>query len=169
METKRSLFFKGILIALIIAVVVRQYITYRVAPDLDVQQLSLTTLDGTPVDLDSYKGKALFLNFYATWCPPCNAEMPALEEMKQILGTEQMVYLAISDEDPRKIESFKQKHGSSFAFVRSSIPLGEFGVNTIPTTFILNADNKVVLDEVGGLNWSSERIINKIRDKADLQ
>lgn len=168
METKRSLIFKGILLALIVGVVIRQYIKYRVPPDMDMATLELVDLSNKPINLSSYQGKALFINFYATWCPPCNAEMPALETMKQTIGTDKMVYLAISDEDAGRIGKFKNEHGSSFLFVRSQKLLKDYGIHTIPTTYIVNTNGEITYDKVGGMDWAAEDNLNLIKEKAGI-
>lgn len=164
----RKKFFQGILIALILAVVVREYIKYRVAPDMDLQQLVLVTSDGSPVDMATYNDKPVFVSFYATWCPPCNQEMPTLEAMKQAIGDD-MVFLAISDEHPTKVNAYKERHQSTFEYLISTQPRDSMGIHTIPTTYIFDKEGKVVFDHVGVKNWSAEKNLQMIRKVAGLQ
>lgn len=164
----RKLFFQGILIALILAVVVREYIKYRVAPDMELQQLALATTDGSPVDMEQFKGKPVFVSFYATWCPPCNEEMPELEAMKQAIGDD-MVYLAVTDEHPTKVLQYKKRHNSSFEYLISMQPRDSLGVHTIPTTYIFDREGKPVFDHVGIKHWSAEDNLQMIRKVAGLQ
>lgn len=164
----RKLFFQGILIALILAVVVREYIKYRVAPDMELQELVLTTTEGIPVDMAQFSGKPVFVSFYATWCPPCNEEMPELEAMKNAIGND-MIFLAITDEHPTKVLNYKQKHNSSFQYLISMQARDSIGVHTIPTTYIFDKDGKAVFDHVGVKSWSTEENLAMIRKVAGLQ
>lgn len=164
----RKKFFQGILLAIIVAVVVREYIKYRVAPDMELYQLKLYTTEGEAIDMEQLKGKPMFVSFYATWCPPCNQEMPLLEDMKTAIGDD-MIYLAVSDEHPQKILQYKEKHGSSFDFVIVDAQRSSLGVNTIPTTYIFDKDGQVVFDHVGIQNWSSESMVSKIKKLTGIE
>lgn len=148
---------------MIVGVVVRQYIKYRVAPELTLDELELVDVYGEPVDLTQYKGKTIFLNFYATWCGPCHAEMPDLENMRKQLGNEDFIFMAISDEAPKLIQAFKNKHQSGFLFLQSTKSREELGVHTIPTSYIIDKTGKLAYKNVGVEDWDSPEMLQSIK------
>jgi len=156
---------KIITILIIIAVagfVIRQYIKYRVAPDIDLGALHLFDMQGKPVSLSAYKGKPLFINFYATWCPPCNREMPELELLKQTLQKDSIVFLAISDENPALVQGFIHRSSSSFTFLQTSEHRDQYGINTIPTTYIFSSKGAQLFHTIGVEDWNNPKMVNKI-------
>ena len=107
------------------------------APDL-----SLTTLDGKTVTLESLKGKTVLLDFWATWCPPCRVDAPALDKLHQRYGKD-LVILGISmGEDRGTVEGFLKKNPHAFAMALSSendLPR-QYDVEALPTYMIVDAD-----------------------------
>ena len=71
------------------------------------------TLQGEAVNFESHKGKVVFLNFWATWCPPCVAEFPAIEDLYTQYGNE-VEFILISNESASVVESFVQKERNNF-------------------------------------------------------
>src|SRR5687768_954104 len=112
------------------------YYKYRVAPDVKVVDLPISELDGSPVDPQLYKGKTLFVNYWATWCGDCLREMPSIEQAYQQCDTNKVVFLMISDEAPERILNFLAKHHYPMKFVRLNKRTQELGVNTLPTTYV---------------------------------
>ena len=116
---------------------------------------TLTTLDGKEVSLSDYQGKKVVLNFWATWCPPCKAEMPHMQNYYEDMAEQEnveilAVNLTSSDVGLDKVELFKEDYGLSFP-----IPLDEEGnvgktyqAITIPTTYMIDTtgtiQNKIV-------------------------
>lgn len=162
-ETPRSIFFKGIIVVMILGVLVRQYIKYRVAPELKTTDLELVDIDGQIIDLKQFEGKTIFINFFATWCGPCHAEMPDLENMRRQLGNEDFVFIAISDESPQLIQNFKNKHQSGFLFAQSKKNREELGVHTIPTSYIVDKNGNVTYKNIGVEDWDSAEMLKTIR------
>lgn len=142
------------------------YQKYRVAPKLDFSEMQLRTPEGQPVDLSRYKGKVLFLNFWETWCGPCVQEMPTIENAKQQLDTSRFVFIAVGEEDPAKIAAFRDKYGYSFLFLVSPKKFQEMGINAYPTTYIYNSEGKLELTRIGGVDWSSPEMVERIRGMA---
>lgn len=128
-----------------------------------VNAIVLRNLDDQSIDLASYKGKTIFLNFWATWCKPCIKEMPSIENAKQILSNENFVFLAASDESFDKIRKFKEKHDFTFLFVRLESGLETLNIYSLPTTWVFNPDGEIVLNEVGAKAWDSAQEIEKLR------
>ncbi|RMD72446.1 MAG: purine-nucleoside phosphorylase, partial [Bacteroidetes bacterium] len=107
--------------------------------DERLQRVRLTDLEGRPIDLRRYHGKAVFLNFWATWCRPCLTEMASIEQLRQELDPADIVFLAASDEDAATIEAFRKSHPEfGFEFVRLEVPFIDVFVVSLPTTFLIS-------------------------------
>ena len=115
---------------------------------------------GQPVNLDSFKGKVVVLNFWATWCPPCIAEMPALDKLQSDLGGKDFTVIAIStDRDGiKKSAPFYRRAGiknlALYNDKRGSL-LDAFGAKNLPITLVLDRDGRVVGRIEGAANWDS--------------
>jgi thiol-disulfide isomerase/thioredoxin len=117
--------------------------------------LKLHDLKGAPHSLEDYRGKPVLLNFWATWCVPCAAEMPLLNEMqKQYQGKVLFIAASIDDEDMKsQIEAFIKKHqGEALTVMMGATldSLDDFGVNQgMPGTVFIDAEGKIV-DRITG-------------------
>ena len=148
--TKRWIFPLSLI--LVLCVVFFMYSRYHVAPGINVDQLSLSGLDGQPVKLQNYKGKKIALCFGASWCPNC------LEEMQDINAVKDKEYsdvdvIIISDEPIEKIRDFKEKKGYPFTFLKLNVPFNTIGIHSIPTSYIVNRNMEVTKESVGYIDW----------------
>lgn len=132
--------------------------------EVSPQTLSLTDLEGNPIKLSDLKGKAVFLNLWATWCRPCLMEMPAIEKAYQELKDEGYVFLAASYEDTEKISEFASKQDFTFPFVHLQTDMQALGVQSIPTTYIYNEDGAVVARIIGTREWDSPEVLAKLKE-----
>lgn len=123
-------------------------------------QMSFKDLKGQEFDFASLKGKVVFLNFWATWCPPCVAELPAIQELYDLYkGNSNVAFLLVSGEAPEVIQKFITKNGYTFPVYLQSGKLPRiFSTSSIPTTFVISKIGKVVIREVGAVNWAGERM-----------
>ena len=145
------------------AVGVYLFYTYRVPPKLQPQEWQLTNLNGKEVNADLWQGKPVVINFWATWCGTCLQEMPKLNKAAPELFKEGFNIVCISDEDPAKLNRYQNKTGYPFLFLHSKVPLTEYGVHSYPTTYILNANNRVIVQRAGSiLPFDDERFIERI-------
>ena len=121
---------------------------------------------GAVVSTEELKGKVVFINFWATWCPPCIAEMPSLNELyKQFRDDERIVFLFINeDEDMGKAVTFLAKKGYAMPMVTlaGGVPSGIYS-GTLPTTVILDKEGNIVFKEEGLANYSSTNFINQLK------
>jgi peroxiredoxin len=124
------------------------------APDF-----TLTSLDGKTVHLSDYRGKAVLLNFWATWCEPCKIEMPWFVEMQKEYGAQglQILGVAMDDASPKDISDFAKQMGVNYPIVVGKDSVGDAygGVQFLPATFYVGRDGKV-LDKVFGLKGRGE-------------
>ena len=130
-----------------------------------ITQLQLTDLHDQKIDMVKYKGKTVFINFWATWCKPCREEMPSIQEAIKILREENVEFLFASDESTEQIEVFKAAHEYRFNYVKiESLP--ELNIMGLPTTFIFNPDGNLIFSEMGYRKWNEKSNIDLILNKA---
>lgn len=126
----------------------------------------LKDISGNQFDFNSVKGKVVVINFWATWCPPCIAEMPSMELLYQnYKDNEDFVFLFVSNEDVSVIKKFMTKKDYSFNVYQSlsKYPL-EFDVTTIPRTFLIDRNGEIVIDKSGPADWNTDSVRNTIED-----
>jgi len=133
---------------------------------IPITQIHLNDLKGQPIGLEKYKGKTVFINFWATWCKPCREEMPSIQEAMKILKDEKVEFLFASDESADQIEEFKAAHEYSFNYVKVE-SLSELNIMGLPTTFIFNPNGELIFSEMGYRKWDDEANINLILNKAE--
>lgn len=115
---------------------------------------------GQPVNLDSFKGKVVVLNFWATWCPPCIAEMPALDRLQSELGGRDFAVVAVSTdrEGIKKSAPFYRRAGiknlTLYNDTRGNL-LGAFQGKSLPITVLLDRDGRMVGRIEGAAQWDS--------------
>jgi thiol-disulfide isomerase/thioredoxin len=126
-----------------------------------INEIKLTDLKDQPVDLTKYKGKTIFVNFWATWCKPCVEEMPSIQNVMGALEKENIEFLFASDETTEVIERFNKQYNFSFRFVKTE-SYEQYDIMGLPTTFIFNSDGKLVFSEMGYRKWDDQPNIDLI-------
>ncbi len=129
----------------------------------EFEKIKITELNGSPIDLRQYKGKTLFINFWATWCKPCIKEMPFIQKAMEDLKDEEVVFLFASNESVDDIKTFQQNNSYDFHYVKLE-NLEALNVMTLPTTYIFNAAGKLVFSEMGYREWNSKSNLDLIRN-----
>jgi cytochrome c biogenesis protein CcmG, thiol:disulfide interchange protein DsbE len=133
------------------------FVSALVSAQQAAPSLKLHDLKGAPHTLEEYRGKPVLLNFWATWCVPCAAEMPLLNEMqKQYQEKVLFIAASIDDEDMKpQVEIFIKKHqGEALTVMMGATldSLDDFGVNQgMPGTVLIDADGKIVDRLTGAL------------------
>jgi len=118
---------------------------------------------GKTIALADFEGKKILVNFWATWCRPCIAEMPSLEKAKEILEQENFIFLNISDESMEKINGFEEKNPWKFNYFKLEQKVTDFELVSLPTTIVFDAQGKEVWRHIGIEEWDSEAILEKLR------
>ncbi len=125
---------------------------YRNAPVID--DVVMKDVDGNTISTGSLKGKVVIVNFWATWCPPCRAEIPDLIAL-QTKYKDQLQIIGISDDDdpPATVKKWANEHRMNYPIVMSTPELRKVfaGVSALPTSFILNRESHLVIRHVGML------------------
>ncbi len=116
----------------------------------------LSTLDGEAVALESYRGKTVLLNHWATWCGPCVAELPSLVALHESIDRDDIAIVLVSMEDAGTVRSFLDQKGFSLpTYVAADLP-AVFESRGIPATFIFDSEGSVVFSHIGAANWDSD-------------
>jgi thiol-disulfide isomerase/thioredoxin len=140
----------------------------RIDPPRSVPDFSLQDMDGARHTLEDYRGKVVLINFWATWCPPCRREMPALEKLYNALAGEGFAVLAINQwEDADHVFAYMGDLNvfPSFPilFDPESRISAEFGVKGLPTSFLLDKQGRVAYRAVGGRAFDHPEVEQTIR------
>jgi thiol-disulfide isomerase/thioredoxin len=132
-------------------------------PAIAKPAVRLSNLRDEPVSIDDYKGKMVFLNFWATWCKPCLYEMPSIVKARELLAGEDIVFLFASDETNEEIEQFRKQHDFPFEYLKAD-NLSEIGVSAIPATFLYDQEGQLVHRETGLARWDDPKHLTLIRN-----
>jgi len=123
---------------------------------------TLSDLKGRKVSLSSFKGKVVFLNFWATWCPPCRGEMPSMERLYQKLKDKGLEILAVDlQEDARTVQKFGTEHKLSFPVLLAADGRvgATYGARSIPTSYLIGRDGSALGGIIGGREWDTPEMI----------
>jgi thiol-disulfide isomerase/thioredoxin len=124
--------------------------------DYPAPKLSLTNLEGRPASLVDYQGKVVLVNLWATWCPPCKEEMPALESFYRKHAEDGFTIVAVNDGDPTAdVVQFVKDYGLTFPVWLDPTYIATekaFKTLNLPTSFVIDRNGQIVLSWVGGIN-----------------
>ena len=123
---------------------------------------------GAPGDVSmaDLKGKVVLINFWATWCKPCEDEMPAMERLYRAVGQQGFELVAVSvDESGEPVEAFRKRLGLSFPIVLDSTQevAGRYQAFRFPETLLVGRDGVVVEKYIGPREWDAEVYVDRIR------
>lgn len=140
---------------------------YALAEGSAVPAFRLPALGGKEVDLASLRGRVTVLNFWATWCPPCVAEMPSLERLHRALGEEGLAVVGISvDEDEAALRRFVEQHKLGFPVLRdpgASVASGAYHTTGYPETFVVDGQGVLREHYVGPVEWDTPEVLERFR------
>jgi peroxiredoxin len=165
---KRSLIGPAIAFSIVLgAVIALQVLQRGPATGYAAVDFTLPDLAGTPVRLSDLRGKIVFVNLWATWCPPCRAEMPSMQALYDRLKGRDFAMLAIAeDTNPADVTAFVQELGLTFPILLDTdnrLP-GRLGVTGYPETFVIDRDGRVIKHVIGPEEWMAPRVIAYFED-----
>jgi thiol-disulfide isomerase/thioredoxin len=131
----------------------------RITASAPAPDFSLESLDGSSLRLSDLRGKAVLLNFWATWCGPCKIEMPWFVELQKEYGPQglQIVGVAMDDSSKEDIAKFAKEMGVNYPVLIGKEAVGDAygGVPALPESFFIGRDGKIV-DKIIGLKGKGE-------------
>lgn len=130
------------------------------APDFAVQDIA-----GRTWKLSSFRGKVVFVNFWATWCQPCRDEMPSVAALnKDMAGQPFQMLTIVYNDDLQLAESFARKHGATFPVLAKYAPevIEAYMVTGVPETFLIDANGILRHKFIGPFNWDSPEMKNMV-------
>lgn len=131
------------------------------APDFNLKDIN-----GEQVSLSSFKGKVVLLNFWATWCPPCKEELPALNRLQQALKNKGFVVIAVStDRSASDAREFIRKNPANFIIALDSnldVSKNLYKVFMIPSTFLIDKRGIIVKRYFGVQDWAGKKMLKEI-------
>jgi peroxiredoxin len=137
-------------------------------PNNEIEALDFTveSLDGETESLNDYRGNVVFLNFWATWCGPCKAEVGDIQALSETLQDEDFVVMALSiQEQKKKVDKFMKSNNIDFPVYLDSdgAVAAMYGVTGIPTTYIIAPDGMIVGRAVGPRDWGGKESVELMR------
>lgn len=128
----------------------------------------LMDMSGNQVNFGTLNDKPVFLNIWATWCPPCIAELPGIADLHKQYG-DKVNFVLVSSESRAKVRGFaKGKKMESLPFYQNEYLPSDFYSESVPTTFIIDTNGKIVLAKKGVARWNSgkvEELLNSLTSK----
>jgi peroxiredoxin len=139
-----------------------------VPPTVEVEAVdfSVQSLKGHSERLSDHRGKVIFLNFWATWCGPCKAEVGEIDLLHETLKDEDFIIMALSiQEDGKRVSKFMQSNDVDFpVYLDSDGAVAiQYGVTGIPTTYIIDPEGKIVGRAIGPRQWASKDSVALMR------
>ena len=133
-------------------------------------ELIVESSEGGMVHMSDLRGRTVFVNFWATWCPPCIAEMPSIDKLAATLPEEaDVVFLMVSlDDNPADARRFMERKGFDlpFHFLRMR-DRSTYSVSQIPTTYVISPDGRVVYERTGLARYDTPRFRRVLEGLAD--
>lgn len=121
---------------------------------------NMQTLDGKTVSFSEAKDEVVFVNFWATWCPPCIAEMPYMQNLYDDYG-DQVKFFFVTDEDPSRITNFLDRNEYDLPIQINSSALPEpLEAPALPTTYIIGKNGDIHVKKKGSAKWDSKKVRN---------
>jgi thiol-disulfide isomerase/thioredoxin len=128
--------------------------------------LALNDLDGNSHKLENYRGKVVLINFWATWCPPCRAEMPSMQRLKEAMAGKPFVILSVDmGETESDVKEFLKNVKVDFPILmdKDGKALKAWKVFAFPTSYVIDAKGKIRYGLHGSTEWDGADAMNKIK------
>lgn len=125
---------------------------------LESYQWRLHGLNTDHLEFKTLQGKVIFVNFWATWCPPCRAEMPMIQDLYNAYKDD-VSFVFVTNESKQEVAAFFQKYGYELPVYNSKtvIPGALSKTNSIPATYIIDKEGVIRVYEVGAVDWNSTK------------
>ena len=128
--------------------------------------ISFIDMNGDTKKLSDYRGRVILLNFWASWCPPCRAEMPAMAKLSEVLDGHEFVMLPVNvQESGDMVESFIDEFDIGFPVYLdlNGDAAGAVGVTALPTSLLIDRNGDALAAATGAFEWDKEKFISMMR------
>ena len=180
MAAKRNWWIRGVVFGLAAVLALLIWVNREqfapIASGSHAPEYTVQALDGNPRALSAYRGQTVLLNIWATWCPPCVREMPALQRVHEQLGGDGLKIVAVSvDAAPGAINAWGRPGGDIRKFMRDLgitfevlwDPSGEietaYGLQGLPTTFLIDREGRIRERVTGWREWDDAATVAALR------
>jgi len=157
-----------VVVLIISAASSKQQLLTKVNGNLKAESFTLMNIHGQDVSLSDYEGKFVLLNFWATWCPPCVKEMPALSKLHDALSQErgnlQVVGIHVGPALVTVNQFLRDRPVSFDVLIDSDMSLASWDVAGLPTTFLISPSGEIIYKAIGEREWDSEEMIQLLKE-----
>lgn len=124
----------------------------------------LVSADGQELELSSFNGEVILVNYWATWCPPCVAEMPSMQSLYEDYKG-RVAFLFIARDEPEKVQQYLEKNAYHLpVYYELNAPPSAMRSNSLPTTYVLDRNGRIAVKKVGAADWNSSRVRSLLDD-----
>ena len=138
------------------------------APTFELSRLRMSDAEAeSAMALSSQLGRVVLINFWATWCEPCEREMPAMERLYQALAGEQFELIAVAiDDNEDEVRAFQERYQLSFPMLLdpARAVYGEYQTMGVPESLLVDRDGRIVERYVGPREWDATSYVDRIRE-----
>ena len=118
----------------------------------------LQSLEGKELNFNQSKNKVVLINYWATWCPPCVAEMPELQNLYKAYG-DQVDFYFITADAPKKVIKFLEKNRFTLpVFYEITAAPIKLQTESLPTTFLISKNGELIIKKIGAAKWNSDKV-----------
>ena len=158
----------GMVVLVMAAATSKTQLLTKVSGNPNADNFMLMNIDGQDVSLSDYQGRFVLLNFWATWCPPCVKEMPALSELHNELNDQhgglEVVGIHVGPALATVNQFLKDRPVTFDVLIDSDMSLASWDVAGLPTTFLISPTGQIIYKAVGEREWNSKEMIQLIKD-----
>ena len=119
---------------------------------------NLVSMSGEGLDFESLEGRVILVNFWATWCPPCVAEMPSMQELYADYGDRVAFVFIARDEHDRVTEFLTRKNLELPVYYERTAPPVKLATSSLPTTYLIDSEGMIRVEKVGAADWNSKKV-----------
>lgn len=121
-------------------------------------EYQLTDINGDDIVISIGKDKVSFISYWATWCPPCIAELPSIQKLYTDYG-DRLNFMLLTNENPEVVQRFIEKKGFTLPIYFPTMQTPEaLDSNSLPTNYIIDSKGNIIVKEKGAANWNSKKV-----------
>jgi thiol-disulfide isomerase/thioredoxin len=135
-----------------------------VGATFDAATSTFQDLQGRGLEIASFAGKKVFVNYWATWCAPCIREIPSIARAAAALENENYLFVLASDESPETISNFILDRGFGGHFIKLNGYFGAHGIDAVPSSSLYDENGQLLQSWAGAFEWDSPEMLQQLRN-----